>query len=144
MQNNKGFTLIELMIVVTIVAILSAIAYPAYTSSVRKAGRTEAQGMLSLAAANMEKRKAQTLSYSGAAAGTDFPTKSPETGTAKFTLDFAEAVTDGTFVIRATSTDAQDGNSASKEIMMINQQGQRCIATDPSGDKCTFGTDPSW
>lgn len=47
---NKGFTLIELMIVVAILGILSAIAYPSYTSYVRKGNRADAiAGLLSLA-----------------------------------------------------------------------------------------------
>lgn len=46
-----GFTLIELMIVVVIIAILASIAVPAYTSSVRKSRRTEAKtALLDLAA----------------------------------------------------------------------------------------------
>lgn len=45
--HKKGFTLIELMIVVAIVAILAAIAFPAYTESVRKGKR--AQGRTALA-----------------------------------------------------------------------------------------------
>ncbi|HEY1898539.1 MAG TPA: type IV pilin protein [Steroidobacteraceae bacterium] len=46
-----GFSLIELMIVVTIIAILGAIAVPMYNSSVRKSRRTEAKtALLDLAA----------------------------------------------------------------------------------------------
>ncbi len=46
-----GFSLIELMIVVVIVAILASIAVPAYTNSVRKSRRTEAKtALLDLAA----------------------------------------------------------------------------------------------
>jgi len=43
MNNNKGFTLIELMIVVVIVAILASVAFPAYQDSVRKSRRSEAK-----------------------------------------------------------------------------------------------------
>jgi len=39
----RGFSLIELMITVSIVAILATIAYPSYASFIRKAKRTEAQ-----------------------------------------------------------------------------------------------------
>lgn len=41
-KSVRGFTLIEIMIVVAIVAILSAIALPAYTSYIKKSRRTDA------------------------------------------------------------------------------------------------------
>jgi len=46
MQRKRGFTLIELMIVVAVIGILVAIAYPAYTDQVRKARRAEAKATL--------------------------------------------------------------------------------------------------
>lgn len=51
----KGFTLIELMIVVVIVAILASVAIPSYTDYVKKARRTEARVALMSISAAMEK-----------------------------------------------------------------------------------------
>lgn len=45
-RASRGFTLIELMIVVTIVAVLAVVAYPSYTSHLRKGRRAEAQAYL--------------------------------------------------------------------------------------------------
>lgn len=45
-SKNQGFTLIELMITVAIVAILAAIAYPSYQNYVLRGGRTDGQAKL--------------------------------------------------------------------------------------------------
>ncbi|MCP4091353.1 MAG: prepilin-type N-terminal cleavage/methylation domain-containing protein, partial [Gammaproteobacteria bacterium] len=55
--KSRGFTLIELMIVVAIVGILAAIAYPSYQEQVRKSRRADANGAL-LGLANAMQRHA--------------------------------------------------------------------------------------
>lgn len=68
MQKQKGFTLIELMIVVAIIGILASIAYPGYQESVAKTRRANAQGeMLALSSA-LERRYSEVNHYSDAAA----------------------------------------------------------------------------
>ncbi|SDX11937.1 type IV pilin protein [Thiocapsa roseopersicina] len=54
--HNSGFTLIELMVVVAIVAILAGIAFPSYVDHVRKARMTDAKGVLLEAAQWMERQ----------------------------------------------------------------------------------------
>jgi type IV pilus assembly protein PilE len=55
MKNQKGFTLIEVMIVVVIVAILAAIAVPSYQDSIRKTRRADAKEALTRIAALQER-----------------------------------------------------------------------------------------
>lgn len=63
----KGFTLIEIMIVVVIIAILAAIAYPSYQESVRKSRRADARAVLLEAAQFMERRYTENLAAGYAA-----------------------------------------------------------------------------
>lgn len=48
MRAARGFTLIELMMVVAVVAILAAIAWPSYQSYVQRGKRSEAQQLMAL------------------------------------------------------------------------------------------------
>jgi type IV pilus assembly protein PilE len=66
-DDNRGFSLIELMIVVAVVAILVALALPSYTSYVRKANRGEAQQLLLNWANNQEIWRANDSDYATAA-----------------------------------------------------------------------------
>jgi type IV pilus assembly protein PilE len=63
-KSNYGFTLVELMIVVAIIGILAAVAYPSYVESTRKAKRTDAHTSLSKAATLQEREYTQNNAYS--------------------------------------------------------------------------------
>lgn len=60
---QRGFTLVELMIVVAIVGILSAIAYPSYVDHIQKTRRATAAGCLSELSQWMERNYTTCLAY---------------------------------------------------------------------------------
>lgn len=111
-RNSRGFTLIELMMVVVVVAILVSIAYPAYQDSIRKSRRADAKSALMDAAARMERHYTQFSRYSGTLANSGIQATSPE-GYYAITATIAGANSQ-TFTLTATAqgdqTNDQCGN----------------------------------
>jgi type IV pilus assembly protein PilE len=62
-KQIRGFTLIELMIVIAIVAILASIAYPSYQNHVRKSNRVEGKALLMQIIQQQERFKTENLVY---------------------------------------------------------------------------------
>jgi len=123
---NGGFTLIELMIVVAIVAILTSIAIPSYTAYVRKAERKAAMGALQGLAQAMERYYAQANTYDGAADENDaplhFPKTSPIDGTPKYNLRITAADA-SSYILQAQPI---DGTGQEKDgLLQLDSTGQR-------------------
>lgn len=75
-MRKNGFTLVELMITVAVVAILAMIAIPSYTQYVRRGNRTDATKTLTLDAQALERCYSQNFTYAlcaGAPAGGPVP-----------------------------------------------------------------------
>jgi type IV pilus assembly protein PilE len=60
----RGFTLVELMIVVAVMAILTAIAYPIYQDQVRKSRRAAVKGSILQVSQFMERHYTENMRYS--------------------------------------------------------------------------------
>ncbi|MEH6564192.1 MAG: type IV pilin protein [Halopseudomonas sp.] len=63
MKKQAGFTLIEVMMVVVIIGILAAIAFPSYREYVLRGHRSEGIALLSEGAARQERYYAQNNTY---------------------------------------------------------------------------------
>lgn len=96
---SRGFTIIELMIVLIIVAILVALAYPSYVDYVRKSRRGEAQQLLMNWSINQEIFRSNNPQY---ATTTQLPV--PLHASYTFTLPVRSATA---FTLRATATGDQ-------------------------------------
>lgn len=113
-QSSRGFTLLELMIAVAIVAILATVAYPSYAEYVAKSRRTTTVGLLQQAQQWMERFYTENYRYDQNSAGTavtdasQFPSwfsVSPKPGDGGAVYDIAVTVTAGVrdvYSIKAT------------------------------------------
>jgi type IV pilus assembly protein PilE len=102
----EGFTLIELMIVVAIVAIIAAVALPSYQSQIQTTRRGAAAGCLLEIAQQMERRYTSSLTYNST---TTLPSVGCATTQASnYTFGFATNFpTTTTYVIQATAQGSQ-------------------------------------
>ena len=100
----KGFTLLEAMIVVTIIGILASIVLPSYVDSVRKARRADAQTVLMQYSAFAERIFTQSNSYAGA-------TKAASGVVDNDFYDFTPTITATSFTIVATAKGEQANDS---------------------------------
>jgi type IV pilus assembly protein PilE len=86
---HRGFTLIEIMIVIAIIGIVITIGYPSLTEYMKKGRRAEIAGLLSEQAQILERHYSKTNVYTnatGLSAGNDFYTITPTLADQSFTL----------------------------------------------------------
>jgi len=98
---RKGFSLVELMIVIAIVAILVALALPSYSAYIRKANRAEAQQLLLNWSNNQELWRATHTTYAS-----DSDITPPTHDKYTFSAEDSAAPTATTFTLTATPSTA--------------------------------------
>jgi type IV pilus assembly protein PilE len=129
MRSERGFTLIELMIVVAIVAILAAVGYPSYRDHVARGQRSQGQQVLSDLAQRQEQFLLDARRY---ATWAELAVGLPE-GFRYQTPVVTTAATPPTFLICATPSTGSTLAARNDGTLCINSQGQRWRQTDGNG-----------
>lgn len=127
MKKQQGFTLIELMITVAIVAILASIAYPSYDQHVKKGRRENAKAELLGFVQNLERQYAIGYTYVGNLGDFNIPTQIPAPPSA---AHYSVSITNQTktsYTLTITPTGVQTGDKCG--ALSVNHAGVKTAAT---------------
>lgn len=142
MNKYKGFTLIELMIVVAIIGILAAIAYPSYTQYKIRTNRADVQTEMMRLAQRLQSYYVINHNYTGATlTGVGGSANYPMSGSANYTLSLNPAAQ--TYTLTATPIGGQTGDGH----VVLDSQGQKCWTKGSdknSGTACVPSATTNW
>jgi type IV pilus assembly protein PilE len=127
-QTSRGFTLIEIMIVVAVIGILAAIAFPSYQSQIRKSNRAAAQAVMMDVANKQQFYLSSQREYADTLAKLSVTPPNDVTRWYTVTVTADNAATPPTFLVTATpvagTAQVPDGD------LTLNSAGTKMRAGD--------------
>ena len=120
--GQAGFTLIEVVVVVAMIGILTAIALPSYTAYINRSNRSEARSQLLMASQWMERVRNESGSYATFGALPNTLVQSPATGPAKYNIG-VNVINPGSYILTATAVGVMAGDVCA--TMTLSNTGVR-------------------
>lgn len=138
-RRQRGFTLIELMVVVATVGLLAAIGYPSYREQVNKSRRADAQRAISEAEQYMRRYFSTRDTFVGASLPASIATSPrPDAGPAAYNIQLIEgpgpvttATAASTYTIRATRTGSMANDRCGN--LSVTNTGVKTLSSNASG-----------
>lgn len=121
--SQQGMSLIELLIAMTIVGIIAAIAVPMYSDSVRKGYRNEGRTVVMEAAARQDRRFSQTFAYTQDMTDLGYDANPFVTENGRYSVAIAGDATSYTVTATAQGDQVDDGCDG----FSMNNLGTRAV-----------------
>tara|TARA_B100001996_G_C18611493_1_gene573910 strand:+ start:218 stop:643 length:426 start_codon:yes stop_codon:yes gene_type:complete len=134
MKNNKGFTLIELIMVTIILGILAAVAIPRYMTTVTKAEEAAEDAVINAIKAGLETYAVEQLMDSGRRTWPDNPWEALDTKPTGYTTDATDADADGEWTYNTTSNKITHQRNDNSRVGWAYDKGTQ------TGDNAAVGT----
>ena len=131
LSRHRGFTLIELMVVVLVVAVLATVALPSFLEQVRKSRRADAITALNQIAQAQERWRANNAAYTDVLTSAGLNVANPSSG--YYTLSAASASSTG-YTATATAAGAQLADTKCATFTLAVSVGQFTYSATPAAN----------
>lgn len=124
-QVARGFTLIEVMITVAIVAILTAIAYPSYVSYIVRSNRAAAESYMQEVAAAQERFLLDNRAYASDLTTLQYASNVPANVAPNYTFQLSASSTPPSYQLTASPQGSQQANDTACGKLTLTNTGAK-------------------